>query len=142
MTDAEHIELVRQLAATTSGAQITCSSSSMEPAIVVGDVVSVFSTAQLRIGDVILFETSANNALVLHRIVLAIPGLPWVAQVGDAAAARATALIPRSRVIGVAPSIPSFNPRPAALCVAIYRYSRRGIRLTLNKLGLPGLAAK
>ncbi len=135
----DQIELVRQLAQTEVGATITCASPSMEPTILVGQEVRVVHRKVVVVGDVILFETVDGLDLVLHRVVLTVPGTPWIAQVGDASRARATALVHTSRVVGVAIDIAQRKPRTKVLAAAVFRFARRGVRVSVDSLRRRGL---
>lgn len=76
--------LLRELAATTEGAEFTCNSGSMEPTIAVGEKVRVHAVpaSELRVGDVVVYE-GADGIYMLHRIVLISPRRSWFLHIGD-----------------------------------------------------------
>lgn len=118
--------LVRELARTPAGIWITCAGRSMEPALRLGDRVRVKAARRPRIGDVVLLETADGRDLVLHRVILALPGLPWFWHDGDAGApdpapAHVRQLLGRANLARRA-------PRLAALA-AIARRSARALGL-------------
>ena len=126
---AEQRELFRELAARPAGTWVTCASGSMEPTIKVGDRVRVHacSGTDLRPGQVVLFETGDGKELVLHRVVLAVPGLPYFLHIGDAGRARGPGICHRDRVIARA-DLPVKRPSLAMLAAA----ARRTIRAAGN----------
>jgi len=124
-------DLIAKLAATPTGVAITCASPSMEPTIRAGDTVRVRRVERVRAGDVVVFETADGAALMLHRVVLALPNVPWIAHLGDASRPRATALFHRDRLIGVA-DVPKRPPRTAAVVMALARLARRGVGAAIS----------
>ena len=73
----------------------------MEPAIRVGERVPVHAMERVWPGDVVVFETGSDG-YVLHRVVMAVPGLGWFVHAGDngagAGIARADAIVGRADV--------------------------------------------
>lgn len=130
ITGIDRKDLIAQLAATPAGVSVTCGSASMEPTIGVGDVVRVKSVTNVRAGEVVVFETADGEGLVLHRVVLALPGVAWIAHVGDASSPRGTALFHRDRLIGRA-DVARRRPRTAAVVVAGVRLAARMAKKTI-----------
>ena len=110
----------------------------MEPTIRVGDSVCVNRAESVVAGDVVVFETADGDALMLHRVVLVLPGIPWIAHLGDASRPRSTGLFHRSRLIGVV-DVSRRDPRTAATAFAMVRLARRGfgriLKLALRASG-------
>ncbi len=77
--------MLRELAASDAGVQITCASASMEPTILVGQKVRVrrVTASLLRIGDVVVYEGN-QGIYMMHRIVLISPDRAWFLHIGDA----------------------------------------------------------
>ncbi len=84
ISEEERKKLVRELAATSAGALVVCSSASMHPTITVGQGVRVraMSAANLRVGDVVVFE--GKGIYMMHRVVLFSPDRSWFLHIGDA----------------------------------------------------------
>ena len=82
--EQERRKLVRELAATSAGALVVCSSASMNPTIVVGQSVRVraMPAANLRVGDVVVFE--GKGIYMMHRVVLFSLDRSWFLHIGDA----------------------------------------------------------
>mgnify|MGYP001605826773 FL=1 len=93
-----HVDLLRQLAGTSTGALVTCASGSMEPAIRAGEQVRI-ATRPPRQGDIALFVSTAGR-LILHRLLLRVPWTPLWLQTGDASRG-APRLVHERRIIGV-----------------------------------------
>lgn len=98
----EHRSLVRELAAHPRGVWVTCAGRSMEPTLRPGDKVLVRKCRRLRAGDVVLFETADGRDYVLHRVIWAVPGVPWFLHAGDAAGGAGPRPARRSQVVGCA----------------------------------------
>ena len=99
--EAQRIAILRDLAATGSGAAFTCNSGSMEPTIRVGEQVRVRAVpeAAIRVGDVVVYRGARD--FMLHRIVLIAPSRTWFLHIGDAPSTRAPGRAAMASIIGV-----------------------------------------
>jgi hypothetical protein len=120
--DAARRGLLRDLVA-TGGAWVTCAGRSMEPTIRLGDRVRIEPCARGRTGEVVLFEATRGH--VLHRVVLALPGLPWFLHLGDAGSGDGPGLAHVSRVVGRA-RLPRRRPPLPVLLAAGWRLACKG----------------
>jgi hypothetical protein len=111
LTNKDRLALLRELAEMPSGAWVTCSGRSMEPTVRLADRVRVSGCERVSSGDVVLLETGAGDACILHRVVFRVPLLPYFAHMGDAAACRGAGLAHMSRLVGRA----DLERRPVAL---------------------------
>jgi signal peptidase I len=103
---------------------VTVSGSSMEPTVREGEKVMVVRGAQVRVGDVILFETGAGE-LELHRLIARLPGGVLVHR-GDHPEARA-GVVRAKKVIGraeLAWRVPGVREAAGAVIDAIGRSLR------------------
>ena len=106
ITAADRAALLHDLIK-VGGTQITCSGRSMEPTVSEGDQIQIRALERIRWGDVVLFETK-RDILVMHRVVLALPILPWIVQQGDAPGAR-PGLVRKCKLLGRA-ELPNKRP--------------------------------
>jgi hypothetical protein len=72
----------------------------MEPTVRMGDRLRVVSTSRPRIGEVVLFESADGQALILHRVIAAAPGIDWFLHDGDGETFGGPALAHRRQLIG------------------------------------------
>ncbi len=119
---------LRARAARPQGVDVGVVGGSMRPTVSAGQRVTVRACPYLWPGDVVLFET--EDGCMLHRALFEVPGLGWIAQVGDAGGP--VGIIHRSRVIGRG-ELPRRLPPPRAyasaaraLAGAALRVARRG----------------
>jgi hypothetical protein len=133
--DHERRALFRDLAAQPSGAWVTCASGSMEPTIRPGDRVRIRACRgdQIRVGEVVLFETLTGGSLVLHRVVLRLPWIPYFLHLGDAGRPAGPGIAHLSRVLGRA-DLPRHPPSPRVLAQSVVRGLRAGGRLLGRRL--------
>ncbi len=121
-------DLLRDQVRAGSPAWVTCASESMTPTISPGQRVRVLAPRRLRSGDVVVFETGAGDALMLHRVVFAPPGASWFVHVGDAGVRAGIARC--DAVVGVA-DLPRHRPGVGATIKAgrrLVRAARRRLR--------------
>lgn len=112
--------LLRDLVA-AGGTWITCAGRSMEPTIRLGERVRIEPCPRVRTGEVVLFEGA--RGLVLHRVVLTLPGMPWFLHIGDAGSGDGPGLAHAARIVGRA-RLPRRLPSPAVLGAGIHRLGR------------------
>lgn len=115
-----HGALLRELVA-AGGAWITCAGRSMEPTIHMGERIRIEPCPCARVGEVVLFE--GTRGLVLHRVVLSLPGVPWFLHIGDAGSGDGPGLAHTARIMGRA-RLPRRLPSPALLCAGLGRLAR------------------
>lgn len=116
---------MRELARAPDGLWVTCAGRSMEPTVKLGDRVRVRACAVVRTGDVILFEGARGH--VLHRVVLALPGLPWFVHLGDAGSPDGPGIAPKNTVVGRA-ELPRRQPSMGARAAGLHRLARAARR--------------
>ncbi len=126
LTEHEHRDLLRQLSR-NGQAKVRCIGRSMEPTIRLGQEVSVSACDSVRVGDVVLFETQSGGH-VLHRIILSVPGVPWLVHKGDAIEGH-MGLIHRSQIVGRV-STPNRQPTCAEVWLAAKRMGRAAWNVT------------
>lgn len=117
---------MRELARSRDGVWVTCAGRSMEPTIKLGERVRVRTCARIRAGDVILF--AGARGCVLHRVVLALPGVPWFAHIGDAGSPDGPGIADKRTVIGRA-DVPRQCPSVRARAAGLRRLARAAWRV-------------
>lgn len=101
----------------------------MEPTIELGERVRIRACERVYAGDVVLFAGARGN--VLHRVVLALPGLPWFVHLGDAGSPDGPGVADKSAVIGradVPRQCPSMSDRLAGVVRLGRAVKRRACR--------------
>ena len=104
----------------------------MEPTVRFGDRVRVRAVTELRAGDVVLFAGARGH--VLHRVVLALPGLPWFVHLGDAGSDDGPGVARKSAVIGRA-ELPRRSPSVRARLAGLRRLGRAARRRLDTAMG-------
>ena len=97
----------------------------MEPTVRLGDRVRVQAADRIRAGDVVLFAGARGH--VLHRVVLALPGLPWFVHLGDAGSEDGPGVARKSAIIGRA-ALPRRQPSLGARLAGLERLGRAARR--------------
>ena len=95
----------------------------MEPTIAVGEQVQVVALrhADLRVGDVVVFESS--DGFILHRIVFLYRRGGWMLHEGDAYSAHGPRRAMLDTVIGRVPALPRKLPRPRTIALALRNWA-------------------
>jgi signal peptidase I len=123
LSDADRHDLLRDLAANPDGAWITVAGRSMEPTLHIGDRVHIRRCPSIRPGDVVLFETRDRRAVILHRVIAKLPGIPWFVHIGDGGNPSLPGLATTHAVIGRA-DVPRRRVRLRSYVAAIRRVLR------------------
>lgn len=87
----------------------------------------------MRVGDVVLFFAGdGSDTLLLHRVTLRIPGLPYFFHAGDAAHARRPGIAHLSKVVGRA-DLPRRRPSARLIGASLVRGVRAGVGLVRHR---------
>ncbi len=103
----------------------------MEPTLRAGDKVRVRAGGRLVAGEVALID--GRGQLLLHRVLIVIPGTRWLIHCGDAGRRGGPGLVGRGQVIGVAelprrrPSLETYLATASTLARAVARSVLRRI---------------
>ena len=118
ISGSSHRQLLSELIA-KGGATVRCAGRSMEPTVLLGQEVRIVPCDRARVGEVILFETRGGD-YVLHRVVFAFPGFPWMVHLGDAGSEKGPGLVHKNRVMGKA-ALPRCSGGPRSVWLGMKR---------------------